>query len=133
MMCRWYLNNLLHRTTRDTVIRGFPIKKGTGVIAQISAVMLDENVFLDPFTFNPDRFIENGKLKRIDELIPFSIGKRQCLGEGLARMELFLFLANIFNQFKIFPSSQGIPNLDKSADASVKPRVFKAIVKRRHT
>jgi cytochrome P450 len=45
---------------------------------------------------------QNGQLKKVDELIPFGVGKRQCLGEGLARMELFLFTANIFNQFKVF-------------------------------
>jgi hypothetical protein len=42
-----------------------------------------------------------GQLKRIDEFIPFSVGKRQCLGESLARMELFLLTANIFNQYKV--------------------------------
>ncbi|CAB3398364.1 unnamed protein product [Caenorhabditis bovis] len=120
--------NVLHRTARDTVIRGYPIKQSTGVIAQISTVMLDEKVFPEPYQFNPDRFIENGKLKRIEELIPFSIGKRQCLGEGLARMELFLFLANFFNQFKICPSSEGLPSMSKNHDFSMKPKSFKVVL-----
>lgn len=41
--------NLIHMTTRDTVIDGFPIQKGTGVIAQISTVMYDEKVIFLAF------------------------------------------------------------------------------------
>ncbi|CAI4229435.1 unnamed protein product [Auanema sp. JU1783] len=36
-----------------------------------------------------------------EELIPFSLGKRQCLGEGLARMELYIFLINMVHKYKI--------------------------------
>ncbi|EGT51399.1 CBN-CYP-33D1 protein [Caenorhabditis brenneri] len=121
--------NLLHVTTRDTVIDGYPIEKGTGVVAQISTVMLDEEVFPDPYHFNPDRFLENGKLKKVEELIPFSIGKRQCLGEGLARMELFLFFANIFNRYTV--SCETLPDLDKSKHNFVLPRKFNAVLKKR--
>lgn len=39
--------NLLHMTTRDTVLKGYNIPKGTGVVAQISTVMYDENVSQD--------------------------------------------------------------------------------------
>ncbi|VDM54044.1 unnamed protein product [Angiostrongylus costaricensis] len=39
------------------------------------------------------------KFVKVEELIPFTFGKRQCLGEGLARMELFLFTANLFNRY----------------------------------
>ncbi|CAP27651.1 Protein CBR-CYP-33D3 [Caenorhabditis briggsae] len=122
--------NLLHITTRDTVIDGYNIEKGTGVIAQISTVMLDEQTFPEPFRVNPDRFLENGKLKKVDEFIPFSIGKRQCLGEGLARMELFLFFANIFNRYNVLPAGK-MPDLDKSQHNFVLPRKFEAVLERR--
>ncbi|UMM33197.1 hypothetical protein L5515_006762 [Caenorhabditis briggsae] len=125
--------NLFHATTKDTVINGYPIKKGTGVIAQISTVMLDEETFPDPYKFNPDRFIdEDGKLKKVEELCPFSIGKRQCLGEGLARMELFLFISNMFNRYKVSPSSEGPPSIDKTEKVGVFPRKFNAILTKRH-
>lgn len=59
-------------------------------------------MFVDPKEFNPNRFLnDDGSFKTINELIPFSVGKRKCLGESLAKMELFLFISNLFNQFKV--------------------------------
>jgi cytochrome P450 len=50
----------------------------------------------------PERFLdENGCFKKMEELVPFSLGKRVCLGESLARDELFLLLANLFHEFKV--------------------------------
>lgn len=93
--------NLMHKLTRDVVIDGYQLRKGCAITPQISAVLADDKIFDNPNEFRPERFLdEAGKLKRVDELIPFSIGKRQCLGEPLARMELFLFFANLLNQYK---------------------------------
>ncbi|VDO20647.1 unnamed protein product [Haemonchus placei] len=101
--------NLLHETLRPVRIGGFDLPSKTGIVAQISTVLYDEEVFPDARTFNPSRFIdESGKLKKVDEFIPFSIGKRQCLGEGLAKMELFLFIANLFNRFEALRSKEAV-------------------------
>ena len=103
--------NVPHKTTKDVTIHGYNIPKGTTITHQIPTVMFDERYFKDPHTFNPDRFIDaNGKFFSPPELMPFGIGKRACLGEGLARMELFLFASNIFNQMKLKPAYRMIPS-----------------------
>ncbi|CAI2353167.1 unnamed protein product [Caenorhabditis sp. 36 PRJEB53466] len=106
--------NLPHALTRDVELNGYKLRKGTGIIHQIANVMTDEATFANSDEFNPHRFIdENGKLKKIEEWCPFSMGKRQCLGEGLARMEIFLLAANLFNYFEFLPASDGLPSLFK--------------------
>ncbi|KAI6172740.1 (pine wood nematode) hypothetical protein [Aphelenchoides besseyi] len=106
--------NLLRRTGRDMNIGGYAVPKGTIIIPQISVPMVDPKIFPEPRKFNPDRFIdENGKLKRCEELMPFSLGKRQCLGESLARTELFLFIANLCNLYKFLPGDKP-PSLNKT-------------------
>ena len=56
--------------------------------------------------FNPNRILstdDEGRLKYTprEELIPFGIGKRQCLGESLAKMEYFIFFTSIIQKFKV--------------------------------
>ncbi|VDM57103.1 unnamed protein product [Angiostrongylus costaricensis] len=100
--------NLPHETLSPVQVGKWNVPAHTGVIAQISSVLYDDELFPSPHTFDPTRFIdENGRLKKVEELIPFSIGKRQCLGEGLARMELFLFTANLFNRFEVYKIFDG--------------------------
>ncbi|KAI6219424.1 (pine wood nematode) hypothetical protein [Aphelenchoides besseyi] len=106
--------NLLRRTGRDMKISGYDVPKGTIIIPQISVPMVDPKIFPEPKKFNPDRFIDaNGKLKRCEEFMPFSLGKRQCLGESLARTELFLFIANLCNLYKFLPGEKP-PTLNKT-------------------
>ncbi|KAK6767375.1 hypothetical protein RB195_026575 [Necator americanus] len=125
--------NLIHETTRDVSAGKWCLPAKTAVVAQISTVLYEEKIFPEPLTFNPSRFIDDsGKLKKIDELIPFSIGKRQCLGEGLAKMELFLFIANLFNRFELSSiDPKNPPTMRKTFGTTVKPFDYQCIVKAR--
>ncbi|MFH4985052.1 hypothetical protein AB6A40_011761, partial [Gnathostoma spinigerum] len=46
--------------------------------------------------------------KVLEHFNPFGIGKRSCLGESLARMELFLILTSLVQNFK-FSAAYGVP------------------------
>ncbi|KAI6174317.1 (pine wood nematode) hypothetical protein [Aphelenchoides besseyi] len=125
--------NLPRKTTREVVIANCKLPKGTVVIPQVSVLMNDPKIFPEPKKFNPDRFIdENGKLKRCDELMPFSIGKRQCLGEGIARAELFLFLANLCNAYKFYAGEKEPTLLKLNGGGSLSTKPYKTQVVRRH-
>uniref|UniRef100_A0A914YWK9 Cytochrome P450 n=1 Tax=Panagrolaimus superbus TaxID=310955 RepID=A0A914YWK9_9BILA len=130
--CNLVNTNVLHRTLKDVKIHGYDIPKHTVIISHITSVLYDERYFPDPYTFKPERFLDkNGIFSWPPELMPFGLGKRACLGESLARMELFLFIANLFNQF-IFKENPEKPiNEERHLCGTIAPQQYTCLVERR--
>ncbi|XP_034361598.1 cytochrome P450 2B9-like isoform X1 [Arvicanthis niloticus] len=91
-----------HRVTKDTMFRGYLLPKNTEVYPILSTALHDPRYFEQPDTFNPEHFLDaNGALKKSEAFLSFSTGKRICLGEGIARNELFLFFTAILQNFSV--------------------------------
>ncbi|XP_031168506.1 cytochrome P450 2K1-like [Sander lucioperca] len=93
-----------HKTSRDVTFQGYFIKEGTTVFPLLTSVLHDECEWESPHTFNPSHFLDKeGTFIRRDAFMPFSAGRRVCLGESLARMELFLFFTALLQRFRFTP------------------------------
>ncbi|XP_055450879.1 cytochrome P450 2F3-like [Psammomys obesus] len=90
--------------TRDARLRSHFLHKGTFVIPLLVSAHRDPTQFKDPDHFNPTNFLDaHGEFQNNDAFMPFGPGKRMCLGAGLARSEIFLFLTAILQKFSLLP------------------------------
>uniref|UniRef100_A0A7E4VKP2 Unspecific monooxygenase n=1 Tax=Panagrellus redivivus TaxID=6233 RepID=A0A7E4VKP2_PANRE len=124
--------NVTHKTTKATVIHGYKIPAGQPIVSHISSMLYDERYFPEPHTFKPERFIdENGAFKSHPALLPFGIGKRACLGEALAKMELFLIVANLFNRYKFVQNPENPASLKRVMSGTINALPYKCRIEKR--
>ncbi|CAG0896473.1 unnamed protein product [Darwinula stevensoni] len=124
-----------HAATEDVEFGGYRFPKGTVFMANIWSCHSDPKYWPDPEKFDPGRFLNSdGSLKtKVPSFLPFALGKRQCLGESLARMELFLFVT-IFMQKLTFLTTTGRPHPKaESVDSFIvnSPKPFQFLIEER--
>ncbi|KAF3855254.1 hypothetical protein F7725_023309 [Dissostichus mawsoni] len=88
-----------------------------------------------PNEFNPENFLnDQGEFVKPEAFMPFSAGPRMCLGEGLARMELFLILVTLLRKFNfIWPEDAGKPDYSPVYGVTLTPQPYHMKVQLRET
>ena len=103
-----------HVAKSDVTFEGFYIAKGAVFFANQWFIHHDPSVWSDPWVFNPERFLdEEGRLLQPDDdiyynLMPFSAGRRKCMGEEMALSLMFLYVATIFQSYDVCVGSDGV-------------------------
>ncbi|CAH1992971.1 unnamed protein product [Acanthoscelides obtectus] len=121
-----------HRSLKDTYLNGYLIPKDVTVIANLYGCMLEEDCgFEEPHIFRPERFIRDGKISVPENLIPFGFGKHRCLGETLARANVFLFIAAMLQKFTFCAVPQFPATLEWLDGVTPRTKPFRAVIKRR--
>ncbi|KAF4096331.1 cytochrome P450 2D6 isoform X2 [Onychostoma macrolepis] len=117
-------SGVFHEMTRPTNLRGYNIPKGTEIFTNLRAILSDKEHWKYPDTFNPENFLDgNGQFFKSESFLPFSLGPRVCLGETLAKMELFLFITSLLQRIRFswppgakWPAMNGIVRLVRSPE-----------------
>ncbi|XP_077203926.1 cytochrome P450 2J4-like [Paroedura picta] len=98
------LFGLPRQCSKDVTIFDFFIPKGTTVIADLRSALLDPKKWKSPQEFNPNHFLDkDGHFVESEAFLPFGSGARVCLGEQLARIELFIFFTRLLRSFTFQP------------------------------
>ncbi|KAJ7119924.1 cytochrome P450 [Mycena crocata] len=94
---------LPHYVDFEDEYKGYRIPAGSLVIGNTWAILHDEVTYPDPYAFNPERFLLNGKLNPATKSpdAAFGFGRRLCPGRHMATASLWIAVASILATFEI--------------------------------
>ncbi|XP_063241155.1 methyl farnesoate epoxidase-like [Bacillus rossius redtenbacheri] len=119
-----------HRCMKKTELQGYTIPEDTMVFVNLWALLHDREHWGDPHVFRPERFLDaEGRFARDDWCCVFSLGKRTCLGESLARNALFVVFTSLLQRFEFsLPAGDPAPSTKGRLGLTSTPEPFRVKV-----
>lgn len=93
---------LTRRTTSPVELGGHPIGPGATILFSPYALHRDPEFFPEPERFDPDRWLpERAKSLPRFAMMPFSAGRRKCMGDAFAMNLAIIVLATLAGRFRL--------------------------------
>lgn len=95
--------------TEPTVFGGVKVDAGTTINVPVFALHHSEDVFPDSMKFDPERFsVDNSEGRHPFAYVPFSAGKRNCIGQKFAMLEVKSVVAKMVLNFNLLPAKSKV-------------------------
>lgn len=110
------------RTTTQTRLGQWTLPAGTELAYCQHALHRDPDLFPDPLTFDPDRWLETAQPPPTGAFLPFGAGKHKCIGDHFALTEIITAMATILRAVRL--ESADTRSVRPVARATVRPRTL---------
>ena len=85
----------------------FPVAQcSLGIKLYCAPLVSSSTTWKDPFTFSIERFLDADSMglnkMEAEKVMMFGLGKRRCIGEAIARSEVFLFMAILLQRLRFY-------------------------------
>jgi len=124
---------LSHKTRTDIKLGGYDIPAGTTLMANTWSIHLDSQYWSDPEAFLPERWLdESGNYQyQQNGFVPFSMGRRSCVGESFVKVELHMLITLMLQKFTITSTPGYTVSLKPIQSQVVVPEDQKPLIARR--
>jgi len=103
---------------KPITVGGWDYEPGCSLVANAYLVHHDPDIYPDPYTFRPERFLDSKP--GTYTWIPFGGGRRRCLGSSFAMLEMRIVLAEALRRFDLkAPGPE--PELAKRRNITIYP------------
>ncbi|XP_074644005.1 cytochrome P450 2C5-like [Tubulanus polymorphus] len=129
---------LPHKTITATKFQGYDLPEGTNILFNFWSLNHDRRWWTKPGEFDPERFLTTDKKVRVpDYFMPYSEGRRKCLGPAISDATIFLFITCILHQLNVAPVlNNGKTSLDTEGEYInfvILPKQFEVCLTDRHS
>ena len=116
------------RVLRDTSLEDYRLPKESTILLNVYSVNMDPNVYPDPQTYNPERFLKDGVYDPPGSSLIFGGGRRRCPGDALARAAMFLLFVGVMQKYSLLPvQGKGPTSVEMNPGLSFSPKPYEIL------
>ncbi|EFA85152.1 cytochrome P450 family protein [Heterostelium album PN500] len=121
----------LPREAKEACMVGdYYIPKGAQIVFNFTSLHTSEKYWDHPQEFMPERFLMVSD--HTETFLPFSVGKRNCVGMNLAMDELYIACANIIHNFVLQSSTKERLDEEEVFGLTIHPKLFSIDIQPRY-